>query len=544
MTRKIEKVSKKLRLIEKEIDSYFCSNPLTNLSFAEAGWHLLTVFEDSIFLPEIRLFQNNASMNIQEFATRADNFIVTLQYPLRWLWETCNQSGSIPIEVNGDYYAAGFSLWKLSQEYNAFDSAYTLASNGLIKLNVRNRTIFPSTNIYNDLPFEAYDRLVRVDPVLNSTSLGNLFHLISPLVSIHANRFNYTLDNELINETRKIIQPVFNHLFKLPENWMFKYFSIFEFREMMKVLISITYLHYFARISAATKQCVGFGCNNSLFLINPCNLIQKIYENTHLESKKIEKFINYLTFGSNEIIRLDPSIQPLIPLNDNCLALSPNLIINSAVERNFCVLLNRIEDERDIYERFSQQKETMMKSEIKQKFLNTKFRFEEGNVRFRNSSHEIDLILISDKEFIALVFELKWFIKPSEIREVIEKANEIKIGVNQLLNLKNAIDKTPTLFQQRFNLNEDYQIYYVVASANSIGTDWAQNNKIPVINLDHLINKINATGSLENVISWLTDRSYLPIKGLHYKARKIYSKIGKWRLKWYGLETLINDLYY
>jgi hypothetical protein len=52
----------------------------------------------------------------------------------------------------------------------------------------------------------------------------------------------------------------------------------------------------------------------------------------------------------------------------------------------------------------------------------------------------IDLAVLDDDAKAGLILEIKWFNEPSEIREVIEKTEEIRKGIKQLGSLKERIE--------------------------------------------------------------------------------------------------------
>ena len=101
---KTDKLTCKLREIEQEIDVYYKSNPLVNLSFATAAWSLLA-FGEEIMLKEQndgretqlvsdehinpRLVVYPGRLTPQENEAIADNLINALKAPMYWLYSDC-----------------------------------------------------------------------------------------------------------------------------------------------------------------------------------------------------------------------------------------------------------------------------------------------------------------------------------------------------------------------------------------------------------------------------------------------------------------------
>ena len=83
-----------------------------------------------------------------------------------------------------------------------------------------------------------------------------------------------------------------------------------------------------------------------------------------------------------------------------------------------------------------------------------------------------------------------------------------------------------------------------MVSENWIGNDEVQSPEIPVIQANHLIEKLKVTENLESVMEWLKDRKYLPKEGEHFKVHITTHTIGDWSLKWYEIQPLIADAFF
>ena len=142
------------------------------------------------------------------------------------------------------------------------------------------------------------------------------------------------------------------------------------------------------------------------------------------------------------------------------------------------------------------------------------------------------------------MLELKWFIAPAVARERIEKSEEIEKGVSQVLKLKRAFANNHKPLLEKLKIDASYRLEGIVVSDNWIGYANVQSPEIPVIRADHLIAKLKPTESLESTIEWLKDRKYLPKEGEHFKVYRPTTRIGNWTLKWYGIESLIDDAFF
>ena len=157
---------------------------------------------------------------------------------------------------------------------------------------------------------------------------------------------------------------------------------------------------------------------------------------------------------------------------------------------------------------------------------------------------DVDLAIISDSEKTCLLLELKWFIGPTEPREIIEKSEEIKKGISQSLILKRAFLNKHTQLLEKLQIDSSYELEAVVVSENWVGYANIQNPIIPVILADHLIAKLKVTDGLQSTVKWLRARKYLPKKGEHFETAKHAATVGKWTVDWYEIQLLIRDAFF
>src|SRR5262249_5975730 len=156
------------------------------------------------------------------------------------------------------------------------------------------------------------------------------------------------------------------------------------------------------------------------------------YSLTYIDRPKIHAILNDLSLGSRGVQTRDPALQPIIPLGNDDIVIAPSLWLSLSLERNLMVLLNRLPEERERYSRLVGQKEELMQSELIAAAGPTGLRTWHGRLPARDDLPDVDLALIDDAKGIALLCELKWFIDPAEVREVVTKSDEIGTGVRQM----------------------------------------------------------------------------------------------------------------
>jgi hypothetical protein len=478
---------------------------------------------------------------MHEVAALSDNLVVELQYPMRWLWTGCKPGGKVSKAYNEKYYEACHEFSKLAIQYMAFAAAYTYASHGMVKLVLDDTTIVPTNYVFEDSRYEAYGRLVAQEELRPDWAQGDIRQAVENSLTVTKKSFSYTLGKRLVDRTIKSLTQVYENLFELPDYWEFSNYTLAEFRRMEKFMMAWSIIHSLARFIAATKGCEALGLANSLIVLSHDQLVWKLIKHADVSPKIANFFVEDMTYGGKGINSPDPALQPLIKANFDEYIVMPSLFISNSVERNLVVLFNRFPKERDIYSRLVQEKESWLRQRIRTEINLPNLRYIHGKIEKMPNLPDIDLAIISDKEKIAFVVELKWFIGPSEPREVLEKSKEIEKGIFQTLLLEKVKEKTPELLYEFLNIDKSYTIVFLVLSANFIGFDTSQHPNIPVVNVKHFVKKLNEAKNFGIVSNWLKAREYLPKEKHDYKFLEVLLQIGQWKLKWYGIQPLRQE---
>lgn len=311
-SRKSDPLYPELRSVERKIDNYYKQNPLARRPFAVGAWHFMAFCEDTIVMEFLR----GEKMSIQDSAVLADNLVNHMQYPLLWLRTSCPPGGQVPFSYDEDSYQAALELFKLGEDYEAFRIAFTYASQGLIDLELQGSAIVPSHDLSADARYEAYDRLVKPTYTLPDFEQDDLVELIRRSLKVSGDRFEYKLNPRTVKLALEVLSPL-DSIFTLPDDWQFSNYSMGEFRRVFMVLIAIAYIHFIARLMAASQGCMGLGYSYSLFVLTYDELLRRIVRYSRVPETVVSHLLDDLTYGSGGISRPDPAIQPLIKLNDN-----------------------------------------------------------------------------------------------------------------------------------------------------------------------------------------------------------------------------------
>ena len=516
-----------MRKAEQEIDNYYKSNPLLKLPFATAAWALLA------FSEEFMLKVHNAGEGSQYYGIITDNFINDLNAPMYWLYNSCQKGGQVPFVWDDDVFQSSWDLFNLGQEYRLFVAAYTYAHRGWLKLEILEATIQPADDFFTNIEYETYNRLIKPHKsvkTLSSINLGNVLPInaIEDSLKIQDNRFRYKLTPRMISETMTSLKPIFNTLFSLPGEWQFSRYSLADFRKVFEAISTIASIHLTARVIAIERGCAALGYADSIY-VPACNeLLRRIVRYSGVSDAKVLSIFDDLTYGNRGIKHPDPALQPLIKLNSKNYAIAPHLWICSAPERNLTILLNRLPSEKVIYAKLANKKENLMQQRLTDALTDEGYRVISGNVP---NLPDIDLAIIRDSEKACLLLELKWFIEPATVGEIINKSEEIEKGISQLLQLKRAFAENHKPLLEKLEIDSDYKVEGVVVSDNWIGHAKIQSPEILVIQIDHLAAKLKAAESLRLVMDWLKDRKYLPKIDQHFKVHNSTATIGKMEIE-------------
>lgn len=524
VTRRLDKdpISPELRQIELEVDSLHKGNPLMGMPFGAAAWYFMAFCEDSVYIHTAK----GAIKNVHDGAAFADNLVTHMKNAFSWLRTCCSEGGMPPCAYHPDTYQAAWDLSVLSENYDPFEWAFTWASRGYMELSVRDSLIVPRWEYRKDVTYEAYDHLVKVARLMPTANTADPPPPVVEALKIEGEHFTYQLSPRIISNALQTLDPWLEARYSLPSHWQLSRYSILDFKRVSKCLIALSYIHYSARVLAAQKGCDGLGYASSVFLASASELQNRLVRYSGCPGDVVAAIIEDMTYGNRAISKPDPAIQPLIMLNRGIYAIMPNLLMSSSVERNLTVLMNRLPEERAVYSRLVGDKESLMRQWIMDNLAIPNLRYFSGRIPGGHKA-TVDLVIISDLEKICLFLELKWFIEPAEVREVIEKSEEIAKGISQVRGLKQAVTEDTLTFFQPLQIDSSYRLVFAVASDSFVGIAAVQDAVVPVLQHRHLVAKAKTLSSLSGLCDWLINRQYLPIEGKHYKIKTQVWKVGR-----------------
>jgi hypothetical protein len=524
--------------IEKDIDTVFADNKLKEIGYAQAVWTLLSVTEDL----SLRSLMNGQKA-MEAFA---DGHLNCLTYPLR----VCHGELLKEVEIHKDQYVLNTELvdedYKLAWEwckdaykYFSFCCIFPLWHHKSLELVVNENNLIIKGLSDFQKEYEAYNRLIKVsgakDTYMAFSNSEGLVAAIRYRTTVGKNWFKLNFNPKLVAKLVSTIQQTVARRQDLPENWQFDGFTIAEYRKVFTTLQAMLFGWSIARQVALDTGIQELGYVSSVWVVPQEELHNRLKAYTSIKLDIIKNIVALLTFGFNNIRHPDIAIQPIVDLKNGLYALSPFIWMATNPERNLCVLLNQIPSHKEIYSKIKNEKEDLLKSEVKDFLSTLNLEFSEMTL----GTTDIDIAIIDRNEKLCLCLELKWFIEPAEIREVITRAQELRKGVIQAKKIKQQYeeDLEPSI-KKKLNISPDYRFMVAVASQNWIGYSDIQDDDVPIIKVWHLMDKIKETGSLLQAIDWLSKREYLPLKGVDYEVPIGEISYGGWCTSWYSIKPL------
>jgi hypothetical protein len=292
----------------------------------------------------------------------------------------------------------------------------------------------------------------RSDAPMNSEALAEV------QTSITADResFRVVVSPRIIGSVMQALQPIVEKQFTLPPYWRFARYSLQDFKLVHSAVRAIATLQHWAARALVEDQSIR-AFLGTVYLSGITDPQRRVARYTGIEMQTVSEILHDLTYGSQGMRRPDPALQPLIMLNEDTCAISPNLWIATAPERNLGVLLNRIPAEAAIYSTLTHDKESLMRFDIAEAVSRTsRYRTTSGAIPGRPDLPDIDLAIIDDHAKACLLIELKWFIHPDEIREQEYPQEEFAKGMRQAAALRAVFRSgSPDLLQ---NAGNDWRI--------------------------------------------------------------------------------------
>ena len=134
-------------------------------------------------------------------------------------------------------------------------------------------------------------------------------------------------------------------------------------------------------------------------------------------------------------------------------------------ERNLCVLLNQVPADRKLYLQLVDEKESQARSDTINSLAGLGLDFKYGQL----DETDLDLAIIDREAKVCLCIEIKWFIEPAEVREILARSEELRKGVSQARKIAKMFSENDTRLMTLLAIDQSYDFQTMIGSVNFIG---------------------------------------------------------------------------
>ena len=512
----------KLRQIEKVIDEYHKGFLVFKFNRDAVIINMLRVYEDTIRLGGL-FVMNNIYIN-----GKAD----CLDMAIRWAYQCCEDDTACKsYNLNKELYSMiSLDVFVNASKYRDICDAYSLWSRKRQTAKISDSGLTVTFDYVKNTKgkIEAYDFIRGNDKKNNFMKDSNmdefvnripeLKKMISSNTTVDCNdNICYKITEDIWQNVYKLTQYIIGAISQLPEKWQFKSFSLKEYKDFWRALLTLAFIHSLACMSSIAKGCGLKSC----VIIKKYEELEEIFLNrTNLSKERIRAIIEFITYNP-KLTNVDIVWQPLIKLSTLDYAISPSLIMSSSYERNIISLINKVDQKS--YSKISSTKEKIMTYEIKEKlkkYTNLRSAFHRP---LPDPLPDMDIVLYDNITKTLITGELKWLIATDSIQEVCARDDDIKKGIEQVKLIKKYIANNLSDTLNRAFENKNYEvknIFSCVITKNNVGTSENEEN-ISVINEDSFFSFLEKyNGNLQQVGTAIKQKEYYPVLNNDYKVVK------------------------
>ncbi len=515
---------------EQLIDTAVAAHPLLTHPYPEAIFHAIAAAE-LIGMGGVRVGSR------QDTAISLNVLVNVLRFAVEWI-ATRTAKGddrfaqSLPVLLQGEDL-----VFKARQYENIF-SAYSFARRNVIELSAAENRLIPTHQLTDDARFEAYNLLLK--PSIESQEMPT--ERDEATTAEVKKCFSRGIIMGAISSARNVLAPATRTMssasafaYSLPPSWSFGEFTLAQFRAIHDVLRGLVYAW-----RTASWMAASIDSSYKAFLplvIRRKEVLAAVRDLTALPKATVSSVLRLLEYGSSGIKKPDPALQPLLPFTDTTYLLSIALVVGSSPERNLIALLNMIPATRLLYETLKNEKEELMRERIIVR-AGTHLAHWFGPMPGKPQLGDVDLALVDKANRTLLLLELKWFVDPAEIREVVQRSEDLAEGVKRVKARLHEARENLSTFAFLFGGDTPLRVDAAVVSANWIGMADVQDPEIAIINEEHFSRKLKGSKDLAQLADWLVSRAYLPERDVHFRVHEVDVEFFGWHMPWYGLEAL------
>jgi len=511
-------------LIEEWADNEFKNVELPHQIKDVSIWHVLTVSEDWLRM----LFTGKVEKSEQEIDATVDR----LKYALKASLTKIDKFSRIaipyptPQKTIPAAYKAAHKLIVAGLEYSSMTRIFTSVHSGhsIIKSSPEKIKIIYSEDYdvrYSALEILNHGREPSFDIstlVYNNISGRSpdreLSEVLTKGVRVSKGRVVYEYQPEGIfhivqrSEQREII---------IPSDFIFDWGTGQETQALINALFTRCIYHLLSVNFAAEYFNIRGGFDSSLVLqITRQKLTHDLSFLADFPTERIEKFIDFLTYGNNSKTP-DPALQPILPMKNGDLLIPCLHAITSNVQRNILTLMARINASH--FDAQSKVFETRMCDDLIR--ASEKWKKKAANKTFKigAAKEEIDIIIVDEEHRTILALEARWMLQPGDPREVINRVDACNQKVAQISRKVGFLKQNiAAILNDSFSISEPGDSWTVLGAVviEGFGGKLSLHPDLPIISIEAIKVGLHSFSDIRVLHYWIKSLEWLPQPEIHF----------------------------
>lgn len=535
-----------VRRFEKLIDNYPAQLPICKQSKCDAIWHLLLAHEHVL----LNRHDNNTSVSS---LSDSEDLKKALKHALDWVYKYCPDSAKLENSTfSHKVFSEALDLLILGSAYQPIFCMFSMLNNhrNLVTAQLEKSNILHFEYDSTQLRFEALHFLTaelqtklaiaNVDSNKDLTNeyqsaIGNIIDR-GELVDGRALKYEFS-KAEYTSINAFITGDIAGWSFRLPDNWSFQGISAIEFRKCFNALRTLSLIDTVVHRHFLREYKDGSGAypifDSVIWHGAISDMISHICSyDIDCDRSKVNDIFKLLTYNPN-VSKPDPALQPIIPCNE-AIHIAPQLLLSSSFERNLIALLAR--EHKEDYDRTTHTFEPAILIELEKAFLGRGFIVKtRAKIPGNSNLADIDLLAYEPTLKKLTIAEVKWVIAPGEPYEQLSRADaEEKAIRNQLVPLVDYANENKSVLLniidvQTANINE-VSLCSCLIMRGFCGMNHELSEIYPTIDADLLLNEMKSSRSNELLLTWITNKVFLPDLGRDYKLHNRVIEFGPYKI--------------
>jgi len=289
-------------------------------------------------------------------------------------------------------------------------------------------------------------------------------------------------------------------------------YAVGELKQAYSALAAVCAVHEYL--------CYRFGISDR-YPLNSCVLIKTVAAWTELLSEvsgldpgKVASILNDLTISDRV---WDFHVQPIVPVDKGNLAIAPQFALHSRIDENILRVCGYVR--KSYFDVACSLKEEEMLDDLlpvcPKRFV------PKSGIRLPGGLPDIDLLLSDEEASVVLIGELKWLRKPFDWRERIDREEDFKKGLEQLLAIRAFLEAEPKYLTDMGKLPRSLDQYAQVVYA-LIARDhfcWPDKSESLVVDYDVFKQSIGRSAELSELVGILNAYEWLPKEGRDFVVK-------------------------